>query len=599
VPTSIRDRLAIVLVGCLVLLPNLGATTLWDLDEALWGNTTAEMARRGDWIVPWHNGEVLTDKPPFMYWVMLVGTRLCGENEFGFRIGAAMFALGTALVVHALGTTLAGRREGLLAGIATVTALNFTAVSRAAGPDIKLAFLVALAMLLFVRFAVPGGWPPRGRIGRLPWKAAVAIYAVLGLAVLTKGPLGFVLPTATLGLFLWWHDTAAAGESLAGRSLGGRAAFLARTWLAAAFAMRPLLGLAVVATVAGPWYAAVHQASGGAFGADFIGIHHVQRFLEPMEGHRGPIVYYVLALLVGLFPWSMFAIPTALDAAARLRGREGDPAGTRLLVSWLVTWLGIFSLAQTKLPNYILPAYPAAALLVASFLARWWQAPDAAARRWMQVALWLLLAIGGATAAVCLGFPALRAGDRSLLEAASASPLVGDVLRLAALGGGIMAAGAIACLLLVARDRRRDTILAYGGMAVALAVYLFGVVAVEAGRHQPARELVQILRDHGATVETPLGECGYTQPSLVLYAGRTVTQCGTATGMAEFFGAHPGGMVIVRVPPGREAAEFLPADTEIVGERPSFPKIGRMLVVRRTGVSPGTTTAAAPGTTVR
>lgn len=595
-PTPTRDRLIILLVGCLVLLPNLGATSLWDLDEALWGSTTAEMARRGDWIVPWHNGEVLTHKPPFMYWVMLVGTRLCGDNEFGFRIGAAVFALATALVVHALGTTLAGRREGLLAGIATLTALNFTAVSRAAGPDIKLAFLVALAMLVFVRLGVPGGWPPRGRIGRLPWKGAVAFHAVLGLAVLTKGPLGFFLPTATLGLFLWWHDTAAAGESLAGRSLGGRAVFLARTWVAAAFAVRPVLGLAVVAAVAGPWYVAVHHASGGAFGTDFIGVHHVQRFLEPMEGHRGPIVYYVLALLVGLFPWSMFAIPTALDAAARLRGRDGDPAGTRLCVAWLAAWLGIFSLAQTKLPNYILPAYPAAALLVAGFLVRWWQAADTASRRWMQVALWLLLAIGGVTTAGCLAFPVLRAGDRSLLEAASTSPLVADVLRLAAFGGGIMAAGAVACLVLVARDRRRDAMLAYAGMAVTLAVFLFGFVAVEAGRHQPARDLVRIIRDHGATRDTPLGECGYTQPSLVLYAGQTVAACGTRAGVEEFLRAHPGGMVVVRVPPGREDSDYVPTAAEILGERPSYPKVGRMLVVRRSVAGP---TAAAPAATVR
>jgi 4-amino-4-deoxy-L-arabinose transferase-like glycosyltransferase len=589
---SARDLLVILAVGCLVLLPNLGAVSLWDLDEALWGSTTVEMARRGDWIVPWHNDEVSTHKPPLMFWVMLVGSGLCGENEFGFRIGSAVFGILTALVVYRLGARLACRQVGLVAAIACLTAVNLVLISRAANPDIELTFLGVAALTIFVHSCrTEGGssaasWPPQGRIGRLPLVAAIALYVVLGLAVLTKGPLGVALPAVALGLFVWWHNLAVSREARAGRALGSRiAAVIAEGWRAA-WGLRPLTALVVVLVVAGPWYVLVHERSGGAFGADFIGIHHVQRFLEPMEGHRGPLFFYLPALLVGMFPWSMFAIPTALDTARRLRGAAAGRATAMLLVTWLATWIGIFSLAQTKLPNYILPAYPAAALLVALFLVEWMRSPTPASGRWMQIALGLLIGIGGATAVGCLMAPTFRVGEQNLLEMATAAESAAGILRLAAWSGGIMAAGAAACLWLIARGRRPATLVAYCGTAVALAVFLFGYVAVAAGRLQPAGELVRIMRANGATDSTPLGQCRYSQPSLVLYGGRRVEPCRDAEGCRRFFREHPDGMLVVRVADHEEARELFPDGTdtmrtEIIGTVADFPKRSTLLVVRR------------------
>jgi 4-amino-4-deoxy-L-arabinose transferase-like glycosyltransferase len=603
---SARDLFVILAVGCLVLLPNLGVVSLWDLDEALWGSTTVEMARRGDWIVPWHNDEVSTHKPPFMFWVMLVGSGLCAENEFGFRIGSAVFGILTALVVYRLGTQVACRQVGLVAAIACLTAVNLVLISRAANPDIELTFLGVAALAIFVHSCrtdagnngagVTAGrsfssWPPQGRIGPLSLAAAVALYAVLGLAVLTKGPLGVALPAVALSLFVWWHNLVMSREARAGRALGSRlAAVIAEGWRAA-WALRPLTALVVVLIVAGPWYVLVHERSGGAFGTDFIGIHHVQRFLEPMEGHRGPLFFYLPALLVGLFPWSMFAIPTALDTAQRLRGEAPGRATAMLLLAWLATWIGIFSLAQTKLPNYILPAYPAAALLVALFLIEWMRSPTPASRRWMQIALWLLIGIGGATAIGCLLAPTLRFGGRTILEMATAAESAAGILRLAAWSGGIMAVGAATCLWLVARDRRSATLVAYGGTAVALALFLFGFVAIAAGRLQPAYELVRIMREHGATETTPLGQCRYSQPSLVLYGGRRVASCRDAEGCRKFFTDHPDGMLVVRIAEQEKGKDLLPAGTDdirseipgsvVLGTVADFPKRSRLLVVRR------------------
>ncbi len=573
---SVRDQLLIVVVGCIVLLTRLGATGLWDLDEALWGGTAVEMARRGDWITPWHNGEVSTHKPPFMFWAMLVGTRVCGQTEFGFRIGSALFGLATALVVQRLGTALACRRVGLLAGVATVTALNFAVVARGATPDVMLTFFTTLALLIFVRHVAPAGWPPAGRIGPLPLPAAIAFYIVLGLAVLTKGPLGVALPLAAIGLFLWRHNLAAAPVAA-----GGRVLRVVREWCGAVAVLRPLVGVVVVLAIAGPWYVLVQRSSGGAFGADFIGFHHIKRFLEPIEGHSGPLVYYVPALLIGMFPWSMFAIPSALHAAARLWGRGPARAGTMLLVAWLITWIGVFSVAQTKLPNYILPAYPAATLLVAGFLVEWLTEPSPSSRRWMQVALGLLVGIGGMAFAGCLTAPHLRLGGRGLLEAATAAPELAGLLRLAAWTGVIIAVGGTICLALVGADRRRAALVAYVGMAAAVVLFLLGVVAVEADRHQPAREIVRIMRDHGASDSTPLGQCRYTQPSLVYYAGRRVEPCREAEGCIDFFRRFPHGMLVIRARDEAEARGLVPPGGEVIGQCPSFPKAGRILVVHQ------------------
>lgn len=581
----LRDAAVVILVGCVVLLTNLGGTSLWDLDEALWSSTAAEMSRRGDWVMPWHNGEVSTHKPPLMFWVMMIATRICGETEFAFRIGSAAFGLATALAVQWLGGLLFCRRAGLLAGVATVTALNVALVARAATPDVKLTFFTTLALALFARHALPGGTAPPGRIATLPVADAVGLYAALGFAVLTKGPLGVALPTAALGLFAWWHNLAAAGPA-AGLTVGGRLARIGREWLAAARCLRPFTGMLVVLAIAGPWYVLVQRASGGAFGADFIGFHHVRRFLQPIEGHSGPIYYFLPALLVGTFPWSMFAIPTVLDAAARLRGVRPGSGGVRLLVAWLVVWIVPFSLAQTKLPNYILPAYPAALLLVAVFLTGWLTAPDLASRWWVRVALALFVGIGAAVTAGCWAAPRIEVGGRGLLEIAKVSPEVGDVLRSAAWGGLIMAGGGLACLALAARDRRGALLAVYGGTAAALAVFLFACVVVAADRHQPAAELVRILRAHGVTPATPLGQCQFTQPSLVHYAGRRVEPCREADGCREFFRRFPDGVLVVRGSDEAAARKLLPAGTEVIGGCADFPKAGRIVVARR-----GTATA--------
>ena len=135
--------------------------------------------------------------------------------------------------------------------------------------------------------------------------------------------------------------------------------------------MRILTAITVILLVAGPWYLAVGLKTQGAFLSEFFGIHHFQRFSSPMDNHSGPLVYYILSILAGMFPWSIFALPTLLLVVRQLRQGTPHQCALVFVTAWIVLYVGIFSLASTKLPNYILPAYPALAIVAAYFYQHW------------------------------------------------------------------------------------------------------------------------------------------------------------------------------------------------------------------------------------
>ena len=99
-------QLVIVAAACAIFLPNLGRTGLWDMDEALYASVAREMFQRGNWVVPWFNGQLFPEKPPLMFWTMMGGFELFGVNEFGARFFSAVMGVGTALIAFHLGRLL-------------------------------------------------------------------------------------------------------------------------------------------------------------------------------------------------------------------------------------------------------------------------------------------------------------------------------------------------------------------------------------------------------------------------------------------------------------------------------------------------------------
>jgi 4-amino-4-deoxy-L-arabinose transferase-like glycosyltransferase len=353
--------LLLLAAGAALTLPNLGAPSLWDIDEGHNAEAAREMLDSGNWLVPTFNFQLRDHKPPLLYWLQIASYEQFGVNEFAARLPSALAALAAVLLTYELGRLMFGGSVGLLAGLVLGSAAMFCASAHFANPDSLLDALTLATLFVFWRGMARSAASPLSAGG---WFVPVGI--IMGLAVLTKGPVGLLLPSAVIGLYLLWSRR-----------------------LRLLLDYRLALGVIAFVLVAVPWYAWIAAETKGEFTRGFFLTHNFGRFLSPMENHRGPIYYYLIALLLGSAPWSPFLITAGIFYF--LRGRSArisedvhsmiDPqfsilnpqssSPLRFLACWLLVYLVFFSLSGTKLPNYILPAYPAVAILTGHFLNDW------------------------------------------------------------------------------------------------------------------------------------------------------------------------------------------------------------------------------------
>ncbi len=417
---SARNQLLLAATASLLFFVNLGGAHLWDVDEAIFAQSAKEMLQRGDYVVPYFNGALFTHKPPVMFWLMIAGYQMFGPTEFAARFWPAVFGVGSVLVTYHLGRLMFSPRVGLWAGLSLATCVQFNVIARAATPDSFLVFFSALAVLLFVggtaTARIASGTPNERNapwagqtVFEPSWLCWAVVYAVMGFGVLTKGPIGVVLPTATIGLFLLVVRAPTIEYVTEGGWRGTLRNMLhwtlnicsPRLFFRTVWSMRPLTAVAMVLLVAGPWYALVGMRTDGEFLAGFFGVHNFGRFLNAMENHRGPIFYYLVALAIGFFPWSVFFAPGFVSMRKALAARDGWRPGYVMVGAWLAVWIGFFSLAGTKLPSYVAPAYPAVALFMGAFVDRWLREPAALSRAASRLA-WGTVALAGVGILVAL-----------------------------------------------------------------------------------------------------------------------------------------------------------------------------------------------------
>ncbi|MCD4726945.1 MAG: glycosyltransferase family 39 protein, partial [Pirellulales bacterium] len=405
---QIRYQLWIAAAASVIFFINLGDAGLWDMDEALYTSCAREMFDRGDWVVPWFNGQMFPEKPPLMFWTMIAGFELFGGvSELGARFFSAVMGVATALIAFHLGRLLFNVRVGFWTGLITASTIVFTISARAATVDCALTFVTTAAMLLFVmakrsgigargsengglgtsvpssdgkrsgpesQIPIPESRPPNPDPRPLYWPYASLMYACIGLAVLAKGPVGMVLPLAVIGLYMLIEG-------------GWRRVFRS------AWEMRPLTAIVVIAAVAAPWYVLVGLKTDGQWLQQFFFEFNLRPFRQPILGHGDAsslqhawavtvsILYYfyhVPAILFGFFPWSVFLGPTLIHTYQCLRNKSTSRShaprgnvGCVLAVCWFGVWFVFWSVCKTKLPHYLLPAYPALAMLTAWWIDRW------------------------------------------------------------------------------------------------------------------------------------------------------------------------------------------------------------------------------------
>ena len=365
-------------LGLILFFNNLGRPTLWDLDEGRNATAALEMFETGNYVVPTFNAQLRVDKPAFLYWCQVAAYALFGVNEFAARFPSALAALGTLFLCYELGRALFSASTALLGGIIVGSTVFLVGAGRFANPDALLNLFTVALLLLF--------WRGHTRPGTA-W--FVGLGTLAGLGVLTKGPVGLVLPALVVLAFLIWEKRLAL---LKERGL----------WC----------GVFALLAVALPWYIWVAVNTRGHFLQGFLVNHNVGRFLSPMDLHSGPPFYYLLALFVGLAPWSIFLCLTVWYAAwstvrhpwprftlwhtgAAEGATEPDVVSAyRFLGSWVLCYLVFFSAAATKLPNYVLPTVVPLALLTARFLDRWRQG-TIQVPRWLMASSLLWLGLGG------------------------------------------------------------------------------------------------------------------------------------------------------------------------------------------------------------
>jgi 4-amino-4-deoxy-L-arabinose transferase-like glycosyltransferase len=532
---------ALTLAAALLCLPYLGAPSLWDIDEGNNATCAAEMYQCGDFVLPTFNYQPREDKPALLYWLQMAAYRTLGINEFSARLPSALAAWLSLLAVYELGRCTFGSTIGLLAGVVLGSTLGLCAAGHFANPDALLHLCTLLTMLAFYRCYVE---PAGSGIANFAWAGLW-----IGLGVLAKGPVALVLPVVAHGVFLWWEGKL---SRLCDRRL---------VWVVVVFV-----------AVAVPWYVAVALETKGQWLSGFLWKHNVGRALEPMENHHGPLWYYPAVLLVGFGLWSCFLAPVVWNTSRRLRdGTPADRSAVRFLLCWIAVYLAFFSIVRTKLPNYVLPAYPAGAILVACLLDDWrggqarlpgWFVPgslSALAGVGLLAALGLLLA-GGALPAVPLPrrFPGLE--------------------KLAWLGVVPFAGAGLAAWHL-RRGRRRDVVWTLSLTASAFTAGLAAWAPLAVDACKAPRGLVGCLPPGQLQREVRVACLDYAQPSLNFYCRREVLSCRDCDQALGFLESPLEAYLFLPADTWRELEPLAPDSTRLLGRRHDLYRNREVVVV--------------------
>jgi len=498
-PSSVVAILVLAAVCIPLFFVGLGASALLDPDEPYYAVPAREMLDAGEWKIPLFRGEPWFDKPILFYWVVLAAYHVMGVGEAAARIGSALAALGGVLALWSLARKLKmPPRAAFISALVLATSLGYVVVARAAITDMTLTLFLVLGMLAVAHFLETRGAFPAYLAG-----------AAFGLATLTKGPVGVLVPAVALVPYAL---------------LGFRRDL---------FRPRPLLlGVAGLLTTAAPWYAYMATAHRDLLLGSFLEQGNLGRFLHPE--HRTFAFYYAVVLGAGLLPWAG-AFPLALWQGLReaLRDRRLGRASAALYpICWFGAILLIFALSASKLPSYVLPAYPAAALLIGSYWHRAFD-PVSAPAGGAQARLSAWLGVGIAVAALAAMIPEVAGhGWRAMQPTAV---LLGSVLVTGALAG------------VAAVHRRSPGAYLACGTATTL-VSLVVLLAVALPRLEPFESTRPMVRDLEAAglADEVHSVFRVKDVSLEYYLGRDLLRVPSLGQLRRQVAASPGELWVIR-----------------------------------------------------
>ena len=336
---------------CAAYLYGLGAVPLLGPDEPRYAQVAREMFTRGDWVTPTLGGHTWFEKPALLYWLMESAYALFGVTEFAARVGSALSGVLTVLLAGwaARRAEFESREElrglGITCAAVVASTLGLLVFARASSFDTLLTLTVTGALSCFYCSEVE-----RER-GRRTW--LVGFYLFVGVSLLAKGLVGIVIPGAVVLLYSVFR----------------------RRWPGLLRLGVPW-GVLLASMVAATWYAPVIARHGRAFVDEFFVQHHFARYVSNRYHHPQPFWFYLPVTLGLALPWTAF-LAGGLAGAAGVNARAEDAASKLrvLALAWLVVPVLFFSASGSKLPGYVLPALPGAALLAGDALHRYLRGP--------------------------------------------------------------------------------------------------------------------------------------------------------------------------------------------------------------------------------
>jgi 4-amino-4-deoxy-L-arabinose transferase-like glycosyltransferase len=478
--------LLLMLVALVVLLPGSGTIPLLDRDEPRFAQATREMMARDDWVVPYFNGQYRFDKPVLIYWLMRLSYLAFGVNELSARLPSVLCAAAMAWLLWHMGRRWFSAACGVFAGFGFITCVQLLQHGRGALADMPMILGVAVAHYALFEL-LHAERPEHSR------RWFLLLYGALGVGFLAKGPIAMVTPLLTVLLhrFAFWR------QPLRWRNL------------------RLGLGLPLLLLIIAAWGIPAVLRTHGLFFRIGIGEHVVERGYKTFQGHGGFLFYYLLTALLSLFPWIAFA---GSGAAAVRRNWNSRNA---FLVSWLAGTYLLFSFYTTKLPHYVMPAFPAFFLIIGQ-LAQ----PQVTMPRWTCVWFWAVLLLGALIAgAVLVEAFRIPAGE-------SYSPLRGALA-----GAGCIILALIALAVLWRFGSVSASVAPLLVMAVSMVWLANGLRAVT-----PALRLQRLFQQMPA--DTAYGGYRFMEPSLVFYTNHQWQPLGSVEKLKEFM-AEPGPRLVV------------------------------------------------------
>ncbi|HKO60127.1 MAG TPA: glycosyltransferase family 39 protein [Pyrinomonadaceae bacterium] len=314
-------------------------------DEARYAQVAREMFERGDLITPTLGGHIWFEKPSLLYWLMIASYTVFGVSESSARLGPAICGVLSIVAVFWVGRRVSNKVQGLgvCSALMLASSLGFIVFSRAASFDIVVTMTLTWALAFFIACEIE-------EQDKRKRKLLAGFYVFIGLSLLAKGLIGFVIPLGIVTAYF-----------LLRRRRPRKLVWTSLLW-----------GLPLSALIAATWYGPMFVKHGALFFDEFIVQHHFARYLSNTYHHPAPVYYYVVILVLLSLPWAAFIVEALIRIRRWLwRTEDGLNRMRTFALVWILVPLVFFSFSNSKLPGYILPVLPALALLGGERLAEW------------------------------------------------------------------------------------------------------------------------------------------------------------------------------------------------------------------------------------